>query len=319
MPHRYLAVTLLSLVLALAACGGGSSPATEDPQESQDGEGRANGGNDQDMAEPMPDPGDWGPYQDALGGSPLDLSASEIDAEHQKRLRSADEYISTDYINPDDGRRYELDCDAGTCTGSDGQVYTSTTIVVSPDYEAVMARGAASIAYVEGGDERIGEGWFALSGWLDHTVFFAESLFDDEYAHRWNGATSHGVATGTEPVTGSATWDGVMIGVHTDESYGVIGNALLTADFAGSTLDVAFTDIHRSAGLLPTDGDLPVPLAPMRFDDVPVYFGGYFELEDEQAGKWLGGSWYGPDHAEVGGIFEHGGRKISGSFGAARQ
>ena len=122
-----------------------------------------------------------------------------------------------------------------------------------------------------------GDDFWALSGWLDHSVFFAENLFDDEYAHHWNGATSHGDATGTAPVTGSATWDGVMIGVHTGHSYGVIGNAQLTADFAGSTLDVAFTDIHRP-DLLPTDGDLPVPLEDMRFDDVPVYFGGYFEV-----------------------------------------
>ena len=312
MSHRYLAAPLILLAAVLAACSGSSG--SGEP---------ATGENDQAMVEPIPqvpDPGVWGPYQDALGGEPLDLSASEINAAQVSRLRSADEYISTDYIKPEDGTRYELDCYAGTCTGSDGQVFTPTSAIaaLSPDYEAIMARGAASIAYVEGGDERIGEDWLALSGWLDHTVFFALGIFDEASGH-WNGAETYGVATGTAPLTGSATWGGVMIGVSTTgTSYGVIGNALLSADFASETLDVAFTDIHRSPGLLPTDGDLPVPLADMRFDDVPMSSDGWFE--DEQDGEFvILGRWFGPNHAEVGGVFEHGGRDISGSFGAARQ
>ncbi|MYE84598.1 MAG: transferrin-binding protein-like solute binding protein [Gammaproteobacteria bacterium] len=110
-----------------------------------------------------------------------------------------------------------------------------------------------------------------------------------------------------------------MIGVTaTGVDYGVIGNATLTADFASETLDVAFTDVHRSPGLLATDGDLPVPLADMRFDDVPMSSDGL--IEDERAGEFnILGHWYGPNHVEAGGIFEHYGRDISGSFGASRQ
>ncbi len=314
MSHRYLAAPLILLAAALAACSGSSG--SGEP---------ATGGNDQAVVEPTPeepDPGVWGPWQDALGGQPLDLSAQAVGSALISRLSGTDRQLTTDYIHvlayagsdPDYDRRFDIECSGATCTGENGVIYTRDIPIeligtADPDYDTVMVRHDVSIAYAEGGEEE-GEEWASLSGWLDHSVFFTEfTIFESV------GGSSYGSGTAAPLATGAATWQGVMFGADTDEGGLMLGNAELTVDFANNNLDVLFSDIHTSGE---EDGDPPVPLADIRFEDVPMVDGG-FRAADTQTGDMIDGAWYGPNHAEAGGVFEHGSRGIVGSFGAARQ
>ena len=306
--HQSLAATLLGCSLLLVACGGGSSS------------GQPTSPNDQAAAEP--DPGEWGPWQDALGGQALDLSAQEVGSALISRLSGTDRQLVTDYIHvlayagsdPDYDRRFEVECSGAMCTGENGDIYTRDIPIeligtADPDYDTVMVRHDVSIAYAEGGEEE-GEEWASLSGWLDHSVFFTEfTVFESV------GGSSFGSGTVAPLATGAATWRGVMFGADTDEGELMLGNAVLTVDFANNNLDVLFSDIHTSGE---EESDLPVPLADIRFEDVPLVDDG-FRAADTQTGDMIDGAWYGPNHAEAGGVFEHGSRGIVGSFGASRQ
>ena len=121
----------------------------------------------------------------------------------------------------------------------------------------------------------------------------------------WNAA-SVGVESGSNPVSGSATWTGAMVGrvrvPHDAEQPGalVLGDSRLTFDFQMNDIDVAFTDIRSDDG---------TSYADLTWDNIPTE-NGRFGFEGVQ------GSFYGPHHEEVGGVFER--NQIIGAFGASR-
>ena len=119
---------------------------------------------------------------------------------------------------------------------------------------------------------------------------------------------SLGDATGTNPVSGSATWSGAMTGLdHSTHQYGeltnrVRGDATITIDdFSSSKADVAFTNI-RDTATGAHHGD-------MTWSSLPLTDGTFW-------GDGLVGHFYGPNHEEVGGVFLR--NQISGAFGATR-
>lgn len=120
---------------------------------------------------------------------------------------------------------------------------------------------------------------------------------------------SVGVPAGTNPVSGSASWTGVMVGADrspTDRRDATVGNfirgdATLTVDFAQTNVDVVFDNIM--------DLETERVLLDMEWTDIPMTDGA-FETGTIQ------GRFYGEDHEEVGGIFER--DLILGAFGAKR-
>ena len=85
------------------------------------------------------------------------------------------------------------------------------------------------------------------------------------------------------------------------------GDADLTiADLAAPSLDVAFTGIR--------DTDAGGQRADMIWTGIPLT-GGSFDSGFD--GNSIQGKFYGPNHQEVGGIFER--DKVIGAFGAKRQ
>ncbi len=98
-----------------------------------------------------------------------------------------------------------------------------------------------------------------------------------------------------------------MIGLDTVNVQALQGDTTLTVDFAASNVDVAFTNIH--------DDDLD-RRADIRWSDVPMVSGGFYAA-GAGTGDKIEGTFYGANHAEVGGVFEHG--ATVGSFGAERQ
>ncbi len=116
---------------------------------------------------------------------------------------------------------------------------------------------------------------------------------------------SLGMESGSNPLTGSATWTGAMAGVRIeDTSLGaeVTGDATMTADLGAASLDLAFTNIaERFSGIQTAD---------IRWRGVPMRKGSFRTTG-------LKGRFYGPDHEEAGGVFERSG--IAGAFSLARQ
>ena len=154
-----------------------------------------------------------------------------------------------------------------------------------------------------------------LAGWLEHSFFhvgeFAAGSTEaavGPYRSTFAEVYSIGDATGTNPVSGSASWSGTMAGIdHSTHQSGeltnrVRGNATVTIDdFSSPRMDVAFTNI-RDTATNAHHGD-------MTWTSLPLT-GGTFR------GDGLVGHFYGPNHEEVGGVFLR--NQISGAFGATR-
>ena len=167
--------------------------------------------------------------------------------------------------------------------------------------------------------------YFDYGGWLEYSYFLlsvwnpttddpfnpSESVFADVY--------SGGTAAGTNPLSGSATWHGVVFGVdgRKGDQRGnvVIGDATLTIDdFTRPALDVLFTNL--------TDTMTNTGRDDMQWSDVPLTGGSFsYKGEPDLRAPGLGvnsltGRFYGPNHEEVGGVFLR--DEITGAFGASR-
>lgn len=161
-----------------------------------------------------------------------------------------------------------------------------------------------------------------LAGWVDNT-FFTLNLWEFEGHQIWNAATA-GQITGSNPVagSGSATWTGAMAGrmqgAHEHQpGEAVLGDSLLTFDFAENNIDVAFTNIEgietgQSHENIQYEA---IPVTNGNFDETPVHFTPSSSAPGYR--EYISGNFYGTRHEEVGGIFEYG--RLIGAFGASRQ
>ena len=84
-----------------------------------------------------------------------------------------------------------------------------------------------------------------------------------------------------------------------------MGDATLTFDLSQSDIDVTFTNIR--------DIDSGRPHGPIIWQNIPVRSGSF---ATGFIGNSIDGRFYGPNHEEVGGIFER--NQIAGAFGAKR-
>ena len=108
-----------------------------------------------------------------------------------------------------------------------------------------------------------------------------------------------GVASGSNPLTGSAAWTGRVVALDRLAPDRLVqGAAALTYDFGDQTLDVAFTELGR---------------APLTWHDLAVEDG---RFEDGAGSDRLTGTFYGDQHEEAGGVFER--NNLVGAFGATR-
>ena len=113
-------------------------------------------------------------------------------------------------------------------------------------------------------------------------------------------SVSIGKRANGNPLAGSAVWTGAMAGrTWTDAT--VEGDATITVDFSQDDVDVRFDEI--------ADIDSGRSYADMEWRDLPMRDGAF-------SGAGIEGRFYGPEHQEVGGVFER--DMIVGGFGAAR-
>lgn len=157
---------------------------------------------------------------------------------------------------------------------------------------AIGFRDTGSASYLEYG------------GWLEHSMFYL--TVSDLGSGFHADAYSLGVATGTNPVSGSATWTGSVVGVDThviERGRAFGGKAEINVDFVDADVDVAFTyfTFHSEVNNWRPD---------MIWNDLPLNDG-------EFGSETIHGIFYGPNHEEVGGVFRRDG--LVGSFGGARE
>lgn len=180
-------------------------------------------------------------------------------------------------------------------------------------HEAVLTKSGITLTDGRGG--RYGPAYRQYGAWMDHAGFFvltgaAEQarVLGATISITLRGAAAGGELAGSRPAT-SATWQGLMTGTPATEDGILQGDANLTYDMAGQTLDADFTNI------VDLDRNAAHAVSEASFTDVPVAADGTFS--EGTVGDLLRGGFKGPGHEEVVGVFEQSG--IVGAFGAKRQ
>ena len=170
---------------------------------------------------------------------------------------------------------------------------------------------------------------FDYGGWMEYSFFLvavwnpinndpfnpSEQVFADVF--------SVGNAPGNNPVSGSATWSGAVVGVDASEADSkgnvIIGDATIRiGNFASPAVDVLFTGL--------VDQATNISRSDMSWRGLPVRNGAFDHNGDLSVGVAFGdrgnafnsltGRFYGSNHEEVGGIFIR--DQIVGAFGGKR-
>ena len=223
------------------------------------------------------------------------------------------------------GARIQTLCGSGLC-----QAYYSGYRLVdislldfelsdpTDDHRFFTNIGRIKMADVRGRNEEAGVAtdFKNLGGWLDYSAFavevnsFVSGVGEDLRGTVFGGAYSLGDATGTTPAFGNATWTGTMVGGDTsltaNRGNRIMGDATLTFDLSREDIDVTFTNIR--------DIDAGRPHGNITWQNIPVTSGSF--ASDISFGNSIDGRFYGPNHEEVGGVFER--NQIAGAFGAKR-
>ena len=151
--------------------------------------------------------------------------------------------------------------------------------------------------------------------WMHYSVFTLQVNFYPDKGEPdavLLGPYSIGQASGTNPLSGSATWNGVAMGMDLNQLFPdpdvLQGDAGIVYDFGDSSVDVTldnFVNLRTGAAAGHE----------MEWADIAVQ-DGTFSDGTHWDGTHIAGSFYGGYHEEVGGAFKSG--SIAGSFGASR-
>ena len=190
----------------------------------------------------------------------------------------------------------------------------------------VLERNGVKVVQVlyQGDEVQKGEEYFGA--WTEYQAFLA---VEETWATStgpggsWESGSeffgiSYGQISASNPTgTGTATWTGMMVGRDTGSpqpdthdrsaaTFGhlIMGDARVTVDLANPAVDVAFTGVR--------DVTANASRADMTWSNIPLV-SGQFSNPD---GSVMAGSFLGPNHEEVGGVFDK--DSIAGAFGAVR-
>ena len=300
-------------LLLLAGCGGGGA---------LDIFGGGDGGTDvSDIRWPV----DPVAVQSLTGGKPSTHTGTDVRRRVERVAGAANSLLVGDllvFATNGPPRRGQTSCSGDRCAS--GFLGSSLNLLLSDElgirgpseYQAVSEHRGVLLAQGRGKGEVAGTAaeHAGYGGWLDHSFFVVEfnRIADGILENTpFNYAYSIGDAPERNPVAagGSGTWSGVMVGADVSATAArgdrIQGEATLTiADFADPAVDVAFTKIYNL--------DDRSALADMNWTGIAVT-GGAFAATSSGT---IEGRFYGPDHEEVGGVFER--NEVLGAFGAAR-
>lgn len=287
MKHFSLGVLVLGSMLILSACGGGGGVTQSTPVN--------------------------------MGPTP-----SEVRAIFNARASVADALYLTDVVVPTSSRllpgaRIITNCLGASCSyevlGYEFTVSTADfvsnagdgTLRVTPAVHGVPTARLQGSATEEG----VTLDYTNYGGWLNNSLFgYALGTYREPALVQGVQALyafSFGTESGSNPMTGSATWTGAMVGVHSaSPTQSIEGRTEAIYSFADQTLDVSMTQLTRGHPNL-------------QWRNLPVQQGSFQSWgigENYDASDYLYGTFYGDAHEEVGGAFEQ--RGIVGAFGAQR-
>ncbi len=308
---KLLVAFLFGGVLLLAACGGGAG----------------GGPSATNVANPVDDPES---ARVLVGGSPLNVSGSQIEAFFDRELQQADTLLAENHDLDRFFGTIRSNCRGTVCNTSNGRlsvsdlldeiteiggvriesdsenspVMTYRGIPISQARSDVLFPSIPHASLVSSG----------LGGWLDYGGFSvsAGAVFDGPRNQQIPltvaiGQVSFGDSAGARPAFGATrtvTWEGAMVAADTEFGHSIIAASTVRVDLIWMNADVQMSNV--------VDMDARARLPSFGWTDLPIEANGTFG-----DGRTLSASFYGPNHEEVGGIFTT--RDLIGAFGADRQ
>ena len=261
------------------------------------------------------------------GGSSGEINQRDVVPSHPidrinqsaNTILMSDLVVSADLVGTD--IRFQTNCNGATCSsGILGEQESLSISEFAEESEGTWPEAAETyrrVSIVRASAEIAGVGALAVfGGWLDHNYFFVAhaTITDDEFGEvSAPVALTIGDATGTNPtsITGSAIWSGIMVGTDVSatatRSHQLRGDVDISiADFMNPSVDVNFSNIRD----LNTDDSR----TNITWSGIPIVDGSFQQGSDENS---IHGAFFGPNHAEVGGVFES--NEVVGAFGSMRQ
>ena len=213
--------------------------------------------------------------------------------------------------------RQVSDCSGAACqlldptTGDTETAGLDTAVMGLGDAEAIGS--AHGITLMSRSGSQMGVDVTSLGAWMEHGSFALDG--QRAVGEEVESDTLHALALGDltdGPLTGSATWLGIMVGTPIagdDRGDRLVGTAALNYDMSAGGLDAGFSGIKN------IDRGTAHGVEAVIFSDLAVGPDGTFARG--QSGARIQGGFYGPGHAEAAGIFEH--SDMIAAFGARRQ
>ena len=221
---------------------------------------------------------------------------------------NATHILFTDWIHWRPGstepERVSVDCRGEYCKAGDSQtLYANRVVDVDPDQITILPDSNGISAGIE---NFVGFGIEAhnLIGWMEHGFFASSSrTFTDESHPDKGSIRMFATATGDAPLTNpevEATWTGFVSA--RDDAAGTALDSYVTGDARISVRigEQVMADVHLTGMINSTTGQRHGDLV---YEGMSVT-GGQFSRYHADNHR-LSGVFYGPNHEEVGGIFEH--------------
>ena len=213
--------------------------------------------------------------------------------------------------------RHTTQCSGTQCTVTEplsGAVDTIELVNTPLGHGAATAIGSKhGITLMSESSTHTGADLASLGAWMEHSSFAI--LNERQTGEEGTVDVWYGIGVGDltdRPLTGSATWLGIMVGTPIagdDRGDRLVGTAALNYDMAAGGLDAGFSGIKN------IDRGTAHSVETVIFSGLAVEPDGTFARG--QSGARIQGGFYGPGHAEAAGIFEQ--SDIVGAFGARRQ
>ena len=254
--------------------------------------------------------------------APVETGSAQQQRQQEIVSRADSLIVSTthvDAMSPDEDHKFRM---LAECSGSQcellnpvtGETDASGLDTVAVALGAAEAIGSAhGITLISEEAQHMGMNATRFGAWMEHGAFALNTVRTIGEEIETNSV--HSVALGDltdHPLTGSATWLGIMVGTSVagdDRGDRLVGTAALNYDMAVGGLDAAFSGIKN------IDRGTAHPVEALVFSNLVVGADGTFKTG--QSGTRIQGGFHGPGHAEVSGVFEQ--SDIIGAFGATRQ
>lgn len=255
----------------------------------------------------------------ACGGSPAPSEETLAIRDYTRVASNATHILFTDWIHWRPGstepERVSVDCSGGSCEAGDSEtLYANQVVSVDPDQITILPDINGISTGIEN-FEGFGIEAHNLVGWMEHGFFASSSRTFVGESHPDKGtirmfATAIGDAPLTNPEV-EATWTGFVsardVAVTALDSY-VTGDARISVRIGAQVM----ADVHLTGMVNATTGQQHGDLV---YEDMSVVGGQFsrYHADDDR----LSGVFYGPNHEEVGGIFESP-QGLLGAYGGKR-